>query len=153
MSSKDTTTTPDTDLSGVVAVAEKAPKSATQATFASLRSKPRRKLTFPVHTIDEDGQSVELQVTYQAISSTAYDKLLEAHPPKSSERAKGAVYDVDSFAPALISAVSLNPAMTPEQAGEIYNSDEWSGGEIANLFTNALRVCNTGLDVPFNVRD
>lgn len=141
------------DLSGVAAVVEKAPKRATQATFASLRSKPRRKLTFPVHTVDEDGEAVELQVTYQAISSTNYDKLLESHPPKSSERAKGAVYDVDTFAPALIAAVSLDPAMSVEEAAEIYNSDAWSGGEIANLFTNALRVCNTGLDVPFNVRD
>lgn len=143
---------PDADATGAVAeVAAKAPKT-TVATFAALKRKPRRTIEFPVATQDEDGKEHQLLIKYQALSATEYDELVEKHPPTPKEKSLGAVYNIKTFAPALISAVSLVPRMSVEEATEIYNSEDWSGGEVASLFIYAQRVCNAGIDIPFNDR-
>lgn len=139
------------DTQVVAEVAAKAPKS-TAATFAALQRKPRRTVTFPVSTVDEDGEETQLMVKFQALSAKDYDKLVAAHPPTPKEKSLGAVYNVDTFAPALISAVSLEPRLTVEEATELYTSPDWSGGEMASLFIQAQRVCNSGIDIPFNER-
>lgn len=131
-------------------VAEKALSGT--ATFEQLRAKPRRVLHFDVHTTDEAGEELTLKMKFKALSSTEYDKLVEKNPPSAKDKQRGAVYNVDTFAPALIAAVSSEPKLTEEQAVEIYNAPEWSGGEITTLFMKALQVCNAGLDVPFNER-
>jgi hypothetical protein len=132
-------------------VAEKA--IAGTATFDQLIKKPRRTLSFTVTTLDEDGEEQLLKMKYRALPSKEYDDLISEHPPTTKEKQAGAVYNVDTFAPALISAVSVEPRLSVEQATELYKSPQWSGGEIATLFFNAQRVCNAGLDVPFNARD
>lgn len=119
------------------------------ATFSDLLKKKRREATITVPTQDDDGNLVELTVRFRAIGSIEYDDLVAKHKPTPSQKAEGAVYNVDTFAPALIAAVSLEPKLTVEQATELYNSPEWSGGEMAGLFVGALRLCNSGLDVPF----
>ena len=123
------------------------------ATFEQLKRKPRRQLTFPIALADEDGEAVTVTMKYQAISPKAYDELIAANPPVGKDKVDGQPYNIDTFAPALIAAVSLEPKLTYEQAKEIYSSPDWAGGEITTLFINAQRVCNTGLDVPFNARD
>lgn len=134
-------------------VVTEAVKTSTPATFQSLIKKPRRTLDFTVYTQGDDGEELALQMRYRAISSKEYDELQAEHPPSSKERQMGAIYNVDTFAPALISRVSLEPHLTVEEAGEIYRSPDWAPGEISNLFMNALSVCNQGLNVPFNARD
>ena len=125
----------------------------TEATYAALMAKPRRTLNFTVTTEDGDGEEIVLKMKYQAIRSKRYDDLVAEHPPTAKEKTAGASYNVETLAPALISAVSLVPTLTVVQATAIYKSAEWSGGEVGNLFMNAIRVCNSGLDVPFNARD
>jgi hypothetical protein len=142
-----------TTSSTVEEVAAKAVKTGGEATFESLSKKPRRVLNFTVFTADDAGDQVSLKMRYMALSSIAYDELLAAHPPSNKEKTLGASYNVDTFAPALISAVSVIPKLSYEQAKEIYTSSDWSGGEVTALFINALRVCNAGLDVPFNEKD
>ena len=124
-----------------------------EATFASLSGKPRRTLSFTVTSQDEDGEPISLSCKYRALSNTAYDELIAAHPPTGKQKQAGASYNVDSFAPAIISAVAVIPALTVAQARTVYTSEDWSGGEVSSLFINALRVCNAGLDVPFNAAD
>lgn len=141
-----------TEESSTTTVEEVAAK-ATTATFAQLIKKPKRTLSFPVTTADEDGNEITLQVKFQAISSKAYDDLIAANPPTSKQRQAGAAYNVDTFAPALIAAVSLEPKLSVEQAKEIYTSPDWATGEVGEFFVSALRVCSSGLDVPFNARD
>lgn len=148
---QDTTTTVEP---GAKATVEQVAAKATGiATFEQLKAKPRRVSKFDVHTLDDEGVEIALTMKYKALSSKEYDKLIEAHPPTSREKAKGAVYNVDTFAPALIAAVSAEPKLSEEQAAELYNSPEWSGGEVQTLFVEALKVCNAGLNVPFNERD
>lgn len=146
------TDTTDVPQDAVTEVATKALAGGV-ATFSQMRSKPRRKLVFPFSTVDGDGNDLQLQVTFQALSSKEYDDLVATCPPSAKEKQQGGSFNVDSFAPALISAVSLEPKLSVEEAREIYLSPDWSGGEIASLFINAQRVCNSGLDVPFNARD
>ena len=135
-------------------VAAKAAKAASgEATYALLMGKPRRTLSFELTTEDGDGEEVVLKMKYQAISSTVYDDLVAEHPPTVKEKTTGSVYHVETLAPALIAAVSLIPKLSVTQATAIYKSGNWSGGEIGNLFMNAIRVCNSGLDVPFSARD
>lgn len=134
-------------------VAAEAPVNGAQvATFAALRAKPRRVMTFDVTTVGEDGKDLVLRVKFRAIPSTEYDNLVEAHPPTPKQKSEGAAYNVDTFAPALIAAVSNEPKMTYEQAKELYDAPDWSGGEISGLFIRAMQVCNSGLDVPFNAQ-
>lgn len=122
------------------------------ATIEELFAKPRRKMTFTVNVAGEDGESVTRTMTYQAISAKEYDRLIEAHPPTPKQREDQAVLNIDTFAPALIAAVSLEPKLTYEQAEQLYNDPAWAGGEVSTLYYNAQRVCNAGLDVGFNVR-
>jgi hypothetical protein len=134
-------------------VASEALNGVPVATFAALRAKPRRMMSFPVSTLDEDGNETALIVKYRAVPSKEYDDLQAAHPPTPEQKKQGHTYNVDTFAPALISACSFEPRMSYEQAREIYTSPDWSGGELGTLFIKALQVCNSGLDVPFNARD
>lgn len=122
------------------------------ATVAQLKAKPKRVLHFEINLVDAEGEDVTLAMKYQAISPRAYDKLVSDHPPKPKEKALGAQYDADTFGPALISAVSVIPELTVDDAAEIYHSEDWSAGEVMTLFMNALKVCNQGLDVPFSDR-
>jgi hypothetical protein len=96
---------------------------------------------------------VSLGIKYLALPSDEYDELQAAHPPNTKERASGQNYHHTTFAPALVSAVSVIPKMTGDEATELFTSKTWSGGETATLFVNALRCCNAGTDVPFNARD
>lgn len=141
----------DKNTAEVEKVAAKALKGPRKATFSDLTKKPRRTLTFAITTQDEDGD-LSLELKFQAVSAKEYDDLVSAHPPKPKDKANGAAFNLDTFAPALISAVAVEPRLSVEEAAEIYNSPEWSGGEISTLFYNAQRVCNAGLDVPFNDR-
>jgi hypothetical protein len=125
----------------------------TEATFELLMAKPRRSLSFDVTTCNADGDEVVLKVKYLAIDGKAYDDLTAAHPPTAADKKAGGTYNVDTLAPALISAVSSVPKLTVAQATSLYKSPDWSGGEVGNLFMNAVRVCNAGLDVPFSARD
>ena len=41
--------------------------------------------------------------------------------------------------------------MSPADAKEIWESEEWSRGDLMVLFRNAVDLNNRGLDIPFNV--
>jgi hypothetical protein len=130
-----------------------AAKATRTASFSDLKKKPRRTLSFHVTVASDDGTEQQLQMVFRACSSTRFDELQGDHPPTDKERRAGAIYNVATFAPALIAEVSHEPRLSIEQARELYTSDDWSSGEVQHLFLNALGVCQRGLDVPFNARD
>src|SRR5689334_19183457 len=105
----------DGDTAVVEEVAAKALTGRRAATFSDLTRKPRRTMVFTINTVDEDGQDLALEIKYQALSAKEYDELVAAHPPKPKDRDKGFSFDVDGFAPALISAVALSPRLSVEQ--------------------------------------
>jgi hypothetical protein len=119
------------------------------ATFKDLQSKPKRTKDVVLKVPDEDGEIIELVVTLKAIGSKAYDDMVAKHPPTAEQKKENGQYNPDTFGPALISACSFDPHMTPNEAAEIWTSEDWSRGEIMELFVGCVEVCSKGLDVPF----
>lgn len=119
------------------------------ATLDLLKGKSRAKETFTIYISNEDGPQ-EVELTFQAIGAKEYDKLVSKHPPKAEQRVEGASFDIDSFAPALIAKVSVEPEMTEKDAKEIWDSPEWSRGDLMVLFRRAVELNNRGVDIPFN---
>lgn len=130
--------------------------SSPTASFEDLIGKPPRQLDFPITLKDADGNDIQRRIVYKALQSRVYDDLVASHPPTPKQLAdangSSVSYNLDTFAPALIAACSHEPKLTYEQAEQLFHSPDWSGGEISTLFWNAQRVCNSGLDVPFNER-
>lgn len=119
------------------------------ATFKDLQAKPKRTKDVVLRIPDADGDIVELVVTLKAIGSKAYDDLMAKHPPTGEQKKDNAQYNPETFGPALIAACSWEPRMTPNEVIEIWNSDDWSRGEVMELFVASIEVCSKGLDVPF----
>lgn len=129
---------------------QKQSEASKAATLDILKGKKRAKETFTLFLHDDDGKQVELELTFQAIGAREYDKMVAKHPPKADQRIEGSSFDLDSFGPALIARCSVNPEMTEEDAKEIWESPDWSRGDLMVLFRHAVDLNNRGIDIPFN---
>ena len=132
---------------------QKQSQASKRATLDQLVGKAPSTTEFSIYLSDGNGGTNELTLKYRAIGMRAYDKLVSEHPPKASERAEGASFNLDTFAPALIAACSVEPEITPSEARAIWDSPDWSRGDVMVLFRNAVDVNNRGLDVPFTESD
>lgn len=119
-------------------------------TLDLMKSKRRATTEFSLYLTDDDGDQVEVKLKFQSIGMAAYDKLVSKHPPKPEQRVDGASFNIDTFAPALVAACSVSPAMSLEDAQEIWNSEDWSRGDLMVLFRNAVELNNRGIDIPFS---
>lgn len=108
-----------------------------------LKLKPRKTLDLRVQVGDE-----VVVLKFEAISSRELDKLREKHPPTKAQLAKNYGVNIDTFNPALVAATLVEPTMTEEEAREIFASDYWSSGELAQIAEAASTVCLNGFDVP-----
>jgi len=86
------------------------------------------------------------EVTFRALPGSEYKELVRAHPPNEADQAEHqklhgvpAEFDVETFAPALISASCVEPKMTEAEASSL-PSLGWSGAEFNRLFQLALMV-------------
>lgn len=134
----------------VVAARQDQSKRSKAATLDLLKNKKKAIKKFSLYLTDDDGEQVEVELTFQALGSKEYDKLVAKFPPKPEQRMEGAAFDADKFAPALISACSVEPEMTLEDAQEIWTSDAWSRGDLMALFRTAVELNNRGIDIPFS---
>lgn len=125
------------------------PETVVAATFEALKAKPRRKDEVLVPSVDETGRPVKLKLKLVAISSQEYDALVDAHPPTPKQRDQGAIYNADTFGPALLERVVVDPKIDYEGWRELWVHPDWSGGELGGVFNTALRICQGGLGVPF----
>jgi hypothetical protein len=124
-------------------------QAAKRATVDLLKSKKRATTEFTLFLSDDEGQH-EVTLMFQSIGAVAYDKLIAKHPPKPEQRVEGASYNMDTFAPALIAACSVEPELTVADANEIWNPDDWSRGDLMVLFMKAVDLNNRGIDIPFS---
>lgn len=129
---------------------QKQSEASKTATLDMLKNKARARETFTLYLADEEGIQQELSLTFQAIGARDYDKLVSKHPPKAEQRVEGASFDIDTFAPALIARCSVEPEMSEKDAKEIWDSPDWSRGDLMVLFRHAVELNNRGLDIPFN---
>jgi len=141
---------PNTATAPAKKAASKSGSDKPKATLDHLKKKIRAKETFSIFLNDEEGESQELTLTYQAIGAQDYDKLVAKHPPTADQRVEGASFNIDTFGPALISKVCVEPEMSEKDAKEIWNSPEWSRGDLMVLFRKAVELNNRGVDIPFS---
>lgn len=108
-----------------------------------LKNKKRKTAELAISINDE-----QITLKFQAISAVELDKLRAKHPPTKTQLANGQGINFESFQPALVAATLTDPVMSEDEAREMWTSDYWSAGELAQIFETASEVCLTGLDVP-----
>lgn len=113
------------------------------ATLADLTGKRSR---VKEHTVLIDGE--ELTLTMRAMSRREYDALVAKFPPTKKQREEGANYNIDGFAPALISASLSAPEISFDDATELWESGTWSMGELMDVFLSCVALNNQGMEVP-----
>ncbi len=106
----------------------------------------------------EEAEGLAITFTFRDVGRKPFDDLVLAHPatPDQKKRVEdmgGGMleYNVDTFPPALMSATSLDPKMTLEEATEIFN--DWGAGDVEALFATALMVCRERTSIPLSKRD
>lgn len=114
-----------------------------QSLIERLRNKKRRQKEL---TVKLNGEDVTL--IFQALSATELDKLRAKHPPTKDQIAQGLGVNMNTFQPALVAASLVDPKMSEDEARELWSSDYWSAGELAQLFETASAVCLEGMDIP-----
>jgi len=124
-----------------------------RATFEQLVKKRHHEREVPIKIPGDDGEPIEVTMLFRAIGARDYDRLLGKHPPNTEQRAQGQSYDINTFGPALIARVCVDPEMSEQDAQTIWNSADWGRGEVMSLFGAAVEICNKGLDIPFTELD
>lgn len=101
-----------------------------------------------IEALVQSAKETSVTFEFQGIGRAAYDKLVEAHPPRKEDKDNKAEFNVDTFPPALIAASSFEPKITEEQAELIFNDPSWSQAELLKLFYTAYSVNNEVADLP-----
>lgn len=120
-----------------------------RATFDRLAKKTRVEKEVTLTLTADDGTEEEVTILFRAIGAKAYDDLMAKHPPLAKQKMDGAIYNVDTFAPALIAACAIDPDLKYEEAKALWDSEEWSRGEVMTLFSATVELNNKGLNIPF----
>lgn len=97
----------------------------------------------------DSGEESEVTVLFRAIGGNSYDKLVSQYPPNREQKQEGMTFNIDRFAPVLISKCAIEPEIPLDDAKELWNSDAWNRGERMALFLGAVECCTKGLDIPF----
>lgn len=122
---------------------------APKATLDQLKKKQRVTKTVNVTVNGDDGEPVEVSLSFRGIPAKDYDRLISRFPARKQDKKLGYNYNPDEFGPAIISATCVEPDMTHEDAKEIWESDNWNRGERMLLLMAAIEVCTVGLNAPF----
>ena len=120
-----------------------------RATFDMFLNKKRAQQEIVIKIPDGE----DISMLFKALSTNEYDKIITDNPPTTAQKADGMIYNEHTFGPAILAAVCAEPDMSDKQWREIWNSDDWSKGEMTELFIIAGRLCNRGLDIPKSEND
>ena len=117
-----------------------------RATLNDLQGKKRAEREVAVEIPTEAGPK-KVSFLFRAISRKAYDALVDEHPPTKTQQAKGESFNVDTFAPALLAVVCIEPELEVSAWAKFWKSPDWSPGELSGLFYTAAGLCNTGFEL------
>lgn len=120
-----------------------------RATFDRLAKKSKAEREVTLQLEGDDGELEEASILFRAIGAKQYDDLISKHPPNAQQKINGDVYNLHTFAPALISICSVEPKLSYDEAKAIWDSEDWSRGEVMTLFSSCVELCNKGLNIPF----
>lgn len=139
----------------VVKAQERADRNPTNAAAAAELATANEALT----AAEAKARDESATFRFKAIGREAFETLRSQYPPTKAQRddfkakalAMGlAAFQVgdlghnpDTFPPVLIAASCIDPVMTIEDAQAIWDSDDWSAAELADLFGAALAVNQT----------
>lgn len=118
-----------------------------RATLDMLFKKKPKEATHEIEITDDGGVVQVVEMLLRSIGMEEYDKLLTAHPPTSAQKKDGNNYNQDTFAPALISRVVVDPQFSEDDARALWTSPDWNRGELFTLFRKCIEVCNSGVDL------
>ncbi len=124
-----------------------------RATLDLLKKKQQVTKDVTLVVTDDDGEPVEVSLSFRGIPAHEYDKLISKFPPRPQDKKQGYNYNPDKFGPALVAETCIDPKMTTEDVEELWESDNWNRGERMMLMMAAIEVCTTGLNVPFKRPD
>jgi hypothetical protein len=127
-------------------------KKSNRATFDLLRSKGRQQKELVINVPMGDGEAQETTLLFKALGAKEWEDLISKHPPTLDQKADGEPFNTDTFAPALLAQVCVDPAMSLDEWTEIWESPEWNRGEVAMFYGEAVSLCTLGFDVPFKGR-
>src|SRR5947209_3430220 len=97
---------------------------ARRATFDALKAKKRAERVLSV-VLNEGEEPVSF--LFRALGVTEYDRLITDNPPNKEQLATGAGFNINTFGPALLHKVCIEPELSDAQWREIWNSPDWSG--------------------------
>jgi hypothetical protein len=118
-----------------------------RATLTALRAKKPREKEVSLQLAAPDEPVTFL---FRALGAREWEQLIALHKPTGAQRADGQPFNTETFPPALLSAVCIDPELTEAEWAEIWNSPDWNRGEIADLYGEAVNLCSAGFDIPFN---
>lgn len=149
MPTQETDETPEVEEYTPNRATRRAAAKSNRATLKALMSKkPReREVTLSMPT-DEGTQ--DMTFLFRSIGARDWESLVAKHPPTTAQRAEGQPFNTDTFPPALLAQVCVDPAISEEDWNEIWTSPDWNRGEIADLYGQAVTLCTQGFDIPFN---
>lgn len=117
-----------------------------RATLALLKGKKRAQREVLVEIPGEDGPE-QASFLFRAISRREYDALIDEHPPTKAGVARGDIFNMDTFAPALLAKVIIEPRVPEDEWRDLWKSPDWSSGELNGLFVTAAGLCNSGFEL------
>jgi hypothetical protein len=91
-------------------------------------------------TAEKAYKDATITLRFTALERSEFEALQNAHPASEQDEADGLAFDMDSFAPALISAASLD-GMPIEDATHFLNT--WTSADAKALFDAAWSVQHT----------
>ena len=106
---------------------------------------PGLRLAEQIKDARERMRQAEAEFTFRALGDRAWSDLVAKHPGKTEEDA----WDPDSLAPALVSACAVEPVMTAEQVGELF--EVLNQGQRQQLIDAAWQVNGEATPVPFSL--
>jgi len=142
-----------TQLVKEVQAQEEQRRESNRATLNKLLKKPRVEREISLLLPGDDGDE-KVTFKYRSLGAQEYDKLIDMYPPTTEQKVDGAAFNIDKFAPALISKVCVEPEMTFDEAKSLWDSPDWNRGELMHLFGEAMNICNSVQQkIPFTESD
>ena len=102
-----------------------------------------------VREIEDALRKTSVKVVIRSMTRKAYDSLLSSHPPTEAQneeyknQRQKPSFDLDTYPMALVTASVIHPTAPEAEMEEWFNSDSWSGGEFAELFSACVQINST----------
>jgi hypothetical protein len=88
------------------------------------------------------------KLRFRALPRPEYSALIDTHHPGPADREINAMWNRQTFPPALIAACSIG-AITEDQARRMWAA--WDAGTLSQMFEFCYRLNEDGISVPFTV--